>query len=150
MHAGCSSARLERLVWGQEAGGSNPPTPTTQLDQERGTDGDDKHAAHTRIGVGVGMPAALGFRHNARRIKVLADDKPAGMPDEEPPAVRQMPLGIVIARILVVSGMGFAAAFAIFFLVGGLWLLGLVSIAATVAFLILMFAIERGAEGKAE
>jgi len=96
------------------------------------------------------MPAAFGFRHNARRIKVLADDKPAGMPDEEPPAVRQMPLGIVIARILVVSGMGFAAAFAIFFLVGGLWLLGLVSIAATVAFLILMFAIERGAEGHAE
>ena len=61
-----------------------------------------------------------------------------------------MPLGIVIARILVVSGMAFAAAFAIFFLVGGLWLLGLISIAATLVFLVLMFAIERGAEGKAE
>ena len=71
------------------------------------------------------------------------------MPDEEPSAVRQMPLGIVIARILVVSGMAFAAAFAIFFLVGGLWLLGMVSIAATVVFLLLMFAIERGAQGHA-
>lgn len=78
------------------------------------------------------------------------DATPAGTPDDEPSAVRQMPLGIVIARILVVSGIGFAAAFAIFFLVGGLWLLGLVSIVATVIFLLLMFAIERGAEGHAE
>ena len=29
--SGCSSARLERLVWGQEADGSNPPTPTIQF-----------------------------------------------------------------------------------------------------------------------
>jgi hypothetical protein len=78
------------------------------------------------------------------------DTTSAGLPDEEPAAVRQMPLGIVIARILVVSGIGFAAAFAIFFLVGGIWLLALVSIVATVIFLVLMFAIERGAEGRAE
>ena len=26
--SGCSSARLERLVWDQEVGGSNPLTPT--------------------------------------------------------------------------------------------------------------------------
>ncbi len=69
------------------------------------------------------------------------------MDDDGAPAPRQMPLGIVIARILVVSGMGFAAAFAIFFLVGGLWLLGLASAVATILFLGLMFAIERGAEG---
>jgi len=75
---------------------------------------------------------------------------PTEMADEEPSAVWQMPLGIVIARILVVSGMGFAAAFAIFFLVGGLWLLGLLSIAASAVFVILMLAIERGAEGSAE
>ena len=75
---------------------------------------------------------------------------------ESPPAdeeaadpARQMPLGIVIARIIIVSGMAFSAAFAIFFLVGALWLLALVSIAATVVFLLLMFAIERRAEGKA-
>ena len=73
-----------------------------------------------------------------------------GGSDGEHGTVRQMPLGIVIARILVVSGMAFAAAFAIFFLVGGLWLLGLVSIVATVVFLALMFAIERGAERRAE
>jgi Na+/serine symporter len=78
------------------------------------------------------------------------DYTPAGTPDEESSAVRQMPIGIVIARILVVSGMSFAAAFAIFFLVGGLWLLALVSIAVTLVFLLLMFAIERGAEGHAE
>lgn len=59
---------------------------------------------------------------------------------------RQMPLGIVIARILVVSGMSFAAAFAIFFFVGGLWFIGLVSMAVTAVFVVLMFAIERGAE----
>ena len=61
-----------------------------------------------------------------------------------------MPLGIVVARILIVSGLAFAAAFAIFFLVGGLWLLGLASVGATGVFLFLMFAIERGAEGHAE
>jgi hypothetical protein len=71
---------------------------------------------------------------------------PPGAAEDEEAVVRQMPLGIVIARILVVSGMGFAAAFAIFFLVGGLWLLAGVSILATLVFLALMFAIERGAE----
>ena len=67
--------------------------------------------------------------------------------DAQPgPAQPQMPLGIVIARILVVTSMSFAAAAAIFFLVGGLWLLALLSIAATAIFLGLMFVIERGAE----
>lgn len=69
--------------------------------------------------------------------------------EDDAPPTRQMPLGIVIARILIVSGMGFSAAFAIFFLVGALWLPTLVSVAATVVFVVLMFAIERGAEGKA-
>jgi uncharacterized RDD family membrane protein YckC len=78
------------------------------------------------------------------------DITPAEAPEEEPSAVRQMPLGIVVARILVVSGIGFAAAFAIFFLVGGLWVLGAISVVATLVFLVLMFAIERGAEGQAE
>lgn len=70
--------------------------------------------------------------------------------DEAVAPARQMPLGIVIARIIIVSGMSFSAAFAIFFIVGALWLLALISIAATATFLVLMFAIERGAEGKAE
>lgn len=75
----------------------------------------------------------------------------APAPEDEPAApVRQMPLGIVIARIMIVSGMAFAAAFAIFFLVGALWVLALISMAVTIVFLALMFAIERGAEGHAE
>ena len=69
--------------------------------------------------------------------------------DEAATPARQMPLGIVIARIVIVSGMAFAAAFAIFFLVGALWVLALISMAVTGVFLVLMFAIERGAEGKA-
>jgi hypothetical protein len=76
------------------------------------------------------------------------DQSPEDAAEAAPPP--QMPLGIVIARILIVSGLAFAAAFAIFFLVGGLWLLALVSVATTVVFLLLMFAIERGAEGHAE
>lgn len=57
----------------------------------------------------------------------------------------QMPLRIVVARILIVSGMSFAAALGIFFLVGGIWLLGLAALGATAVFLLLMFAVERGA-----
>lgn len=66
--------------------------------------------------------------------------------DEVSQAERQMPLGIVIARITVVSCMSFAGALAIFMLVGGLWELALASLAATVVFLMLMFVIERWAE----
>jgi hypothetical protein len=58
----------------------------------------------------------------------------------------EMPLGIVIARIVVVSGMSFAAAFAIFFLVGGFFAIAGASALATLVFLFLMFAIERSAE----
>jgi len=57
-----------------------------------------------------------------------------------------MPLGIVIARILVVTGLGFAGAFAVFFLVGGIWKPALASVGATALFLFLIFFIERGAE----
>jgi hypothetical protein len=52
----------------------------------------------------------------------------------------------VLARILIVSGMGFAGALMIFFLVGGFWLVAGASAAATVLFLFLMFAVERFAE----
>ena len=68
------------------------------------------------------------------------------MEEEPAPPSRQMPLGIVIARIVVVTGLSFAAALGIFFLVGGLWELALAALAATLLFLVLMFAIERGAE----
>lgn len=58
-------------------------------------------------------------------------------------ALPMIPIGLVVARILIVSGLGFSAAFAIFFLVGGLWLMTLISVLFTVVFLALMFAIER-------
>ena len=68
------------------------------------------------------------------------------MQEEPTPPPRQIPMGIVVARILVVSGLGFAAALGTFFLVGGLWQVGLASLAAALLFLLLMFAIERGAQ----
>lgn len=63
--------------------------------------------------------------------------------DEALGALPMIPIGLVVARIIVVSGLGFAAAFAIFFLVGGLWVLAAVSAGLTLLFLFLMFAIER-------
>jgi hypothetical protein len=60
--------------------------------------------------------------------------------------LRQVPLGIIFARIIVVSAMSFAAAGAIFFLIAGIWLPALGCLAGTVVFLFLMFFIERGAE----
>jgi hypothetical protein len=70
--------------------------------------------------------------------------------DEDPEMnialLRQVPLGIIFARIVVVSAMSFAAAGAIFFLIGGIWLPALACAGATVVFLFLMFFIERGAE----
>ena len=74
-------------------------------------------------------------------------DEPAGPvrleEEERPPQAYEIPLGIVVARILVVSGMGIAGALAIFFLVGAIWLPGLGAALATLVFMSLMFAIER-------
>ena len=60
--------------------------------------------------------------------------------------VRQVPLGVVFARIVVVSGMGITGALAIFFLIGAIWWPALVCLGLTMIFLFLMFFIERGAE----
>lgn len=51
-----------------------------------------------------------------------------------------------MARILIVSGMGFAGALMIFFLVGGFWLVAGASAVVTIFFVFLMFAVERFAE----
>ncbi len=66
----------------------------------------------------------------------------------EEPSQREVvvPLPLVVGRILIVSGMGLAAALSIFFLVGGLWLPGAIAAAATAVFLGLMFLIERAAQ----
>jgi hypothetical protein len=58
----------------------------------------------------------------------------------------EIPLGIVLARILVVSAMSFAAALAIFCLVGGIWIIAGLATLASAFFLLLMFGIERLAE----
>jgi hypothetical protein len=62
------------------------------------------------------------------------------------PLVRQVPLGIIFARIVIVTCMSFAAALAIFLLVGGFWLTALACVGATIFFLFLMFFVERFAE----
>jgi hypothetical protein len=76
-----------------------------------------------------------------------ADEDPSQLEDDIQAGPQlEMPLGIVVARIVVVSGMSFAAAFAIFFLVGGFFMIAGVAALATLVFLFLMFAIERSAE----
>jgi len=57
---------------------------------------------------------------------------------------RPVPVPLVIARIVAVTGVGFCAALGVFLLVGGVWVLGLAFLGATLFFLFLMFAIERG------
>jgi len=70
-------------------------------------------------------------------------DAPVDPELEAASADLEIPLGIVVSRILIVSGLGIAAALAIFFLIGGIWLWGGVAAAVTVVFMFLMFAIER-------
>lgn len=73
-------------------------------------------------------------------------DEGGGEEDLSITLVRQVPLGIVFARIVIVTAMSFAAAFGIFVLVGGLWLLALASFGLTALFVSLMFFVERFAE----
>jgi hypothetical protein len=84
---------------------------------------------------------------NVPMVQETQDERDENPLDQEDVAPRlEMPLGIVVARIVVVSGMSFAAAFAIFFLVGGFFLIAAAAFVATLVFLGLMFAIERSAE----
>jgi hypothetical protein len=61
---------------------------------------------------------------------------------------QRIALPVVVGRIVAVSGMALAAAIAILALVGGLWVAGLIAVAATALFIGMMFLIERGAEGR--
>jgi hypothetical protein len=65
--------------------------------------------------------------------------------DEQAPPPPSVPLPLVIARILIVSGMSIAAAAAIFFFVAGVWQVGLPATALSILFLVLMFLVERAA-----
>jgi hypothetical protein len=65
---------------------------------------------------------------------------------EEPqPPEQPVPFYIIIARILVVTGMSFAGAAAIFFFVGGVWQVGLPALGLCLLFVALMFLVERAA-----
>jgi hypothetical protein len=104
-------------------------------------------APHTgeRHLAGQGRQAAVP-RAEGLTPRVVED--PAGAPTDREPEqpARPIPLGIVIARIFIVSSMGIAAALAIFLLVGGLWELSLIAVVATLVFLFLMFFVESWAE----
>ncbi|MEO6197162.1 MAG: hypothetical protein ABIP58_03550 [Dehalococcoidia bacterium] len=56
--------------------------------------------------------------------------------------IRQVPLGIVFLRIVIVTSMSFSAAAGIFLLVAGAWPLTLACLALTVVFMFLMFFVE--------
>jgi hypothetical protein len=66
--------------------------------------------------------------------------------EENPPPSQPIPLFLVVARILIVSGMSFAAAAAIFFFLGGIWQVGLPALGAALLGLVLMFLVERAAQ----
>ena len=66
--------------------------------------------------------------------------------EENPPPSQPIPLFLVVARILIVSGMSFAAAAAIFFFLGGIWQVGLPALGAALLGLVLMSLVERAAQ----
>ncbi len=65
--------------------------------------------------------------------------------EEKPQPSRAVPLFVVVARILIVSGMSFAAAAGIFLILGGPWQAGLAALGLALVFLLLMFLVERAA-----
>jgi hypothetical protein len=65
---------------------------------------------------------------------------------EKPSPSRSVPLYVVVARILIVSGMSFTAAAGIFLILGGPWQAGLAALGLALVFLVLMFLVERSAE----
>ena len=64
---------------------------------------------------------------------------------EKPPQSRPVPVYVAIARIVIVSGMSFTAAAAIFFFLGGVWQVGLPALGLALALLALMLLVERSA-----
>ena len=75
------------------------------------------------------------------RVPALDEDG-----DDEAVLTPEIPIGIVLARILIVSAMSFSAALAIFCVVGAIWPIAGLAALATLFFLALMFAVERVAE----
>lgn len=79
---------------------------------------------------------------DAQQLDISARD------DEDDEVIRapEIPIGIVLARIIIVSAMSFSAALAIFCIVGAIWTIAGLAILSTLFFLFLMFAVERLAE----
>ena len=65
--------------------------------------------------------------------------------DEDPQPLQPVPFYVIIARIIIVSGMSFSAAAAVFFFVAGVWQVGLPALGVSLVFLVLMFLVERAA-----
>jgi hypothetical protein len=59
----------------------------------------------------------------------------------------RIPPYIVVGRITAVVGMSLGIALGIFLLLGGLWLWGLVALAASLPFFAMIFLIERAPGG---
>lgn len=70
----------------------------------------------------------------------MEEPAPSGSPEG------RVGLPIVVARIFIVSGIGFASALGLFLIIGGAWQAGLIALALTVVFIFLMFFLERLAE----
>ncbi len=64
---------------------------------------------------------------------------------KSPPPAQPVSIFVVIARIVVVTGMSISGAIAIFFFVAGVWQVGLPALGLSVLFVALMFFIERAA-----
>ena len=65
--------------------------------------------------------------------------------EESPPPAQPVSIFVVVARIVVVTGMSISGAIAIFFFVAGVWQIGLPALGLSVLFVALMFFIERAA-----
>lgn len=65
--------------------------------------------------------------------------------EESPPPAQPVSIFVVVARIVVVTGMSISGAIAIFFFVAGVWQVGLPALGLSVLFVALMFFIERAA-----
>ncbi len=65
--------------------------------------------------------------------------------EKSPPPAQPVSIFVVVARIVVVTGMSISGAIAIFFFVAGVWQVGLPALGLSVLFVALMFFIERAA-----
>ncbi len=92
-------------------------------------------------------PSGAQPPQQARRQQERQD--PCGPPVTEEAAEDDLPtmsLGIVAARIFVVTSLSVTAAASIFLLIGGFWEVGLVALAVASVFVLLMFVTERLAQ----